>query len=215
MLSTLFKRHSQVISGLVCSIMDTEPKVSDRPRYINRVKSVAFDGLQIKRAGIIPFTLVNGELIFYMGVDTMTGELTDFGGSIYKDIKETAIECAIREFKEESLGVFPEEALKSLSKALCVYDVYRVVVFIMVPPGDYATLFQQRRPDKRPEVSGVADVPFKDFVLLAKNIHPEMKLYRILTNLFKTFSSVGNWLPLLYGHANNILTAGHNSHQSL
>jgi len=189
-------------------------KVSDRPRYINRVKNIMFEELQIKRAGIIPFTLIDGQPLFYMGIDTVCGELTDFGGSLWKEIKETPLACAIREFDEESLGVFPKIDLEN---ALCIYDVYRLVIFMLVPINDYNELFQQKFIElkDKPEVCGVSEIDLENFSMLAKDNHPQFKLYRILTNLFKTFASVGAWLSILYSNTYDTLLAGKDTNQSL
>jgi hypothetical protein len=68
-------------------------------------------------AFIIPVAYYKGEKYFYFGVEK-NGEVSAFGG---KRDKETIQECAVREFKEESLGVFAkakiiEEKLKHQAK---------------------------------------------------------------------------------------------------
>jgi 8-oxo-dGTP pyrophosphatase MutT (NUDIX family) len=58
------------------------------------------------RAGVIPFTVSDGKMYFLFAKDRMTGELSDFGGGCKKN--ETALDTAIREFKEESNAMFSD-----------------------------------------------------------------------------------------------------------
>ena len=58
-------------------------------------------GVTPMRAGIIPFTRDStGNLWWLMGV-THAGQLTDFGGGCHVKDKETPVEGALREFREE------------------------------------------------------------------------------------------------------------------
>lgn len=56
------------------------------------------------RAGVIPYTVHNDRLYFLFGRDYKTGEICDFGGGRKKN--ETSKDTAIREFKEETNGIF-------------------------------------------------------------------------------------------------------------
>lgn len=55
------------------------------------------------RAGIIPYVKRNGDIYFMMGVDTKTGEYSDFGGGV--KMYENALSAAMRECREESRGL--------------------------------------------------------------------------------------------------------------
>lgn len=72
------------------------------------VRHVDWTKYNIKRAGVIPYTVINGHVHFCLGVDFKTKELTDFGGGI-RDSDESPLHGALREFREESNGVFGEE----------------------------------------------------------------------------------------------------------
>ena len=56
--------------------------------------------LKTVRAGVIPYSIINNSLYFLLGVDTKTGELTDFGGGV--KYNESSIDGAMREFEEET-----------------------------------------------------------------------------------------------------------------
>jgi hypothetical protein len=57
------------------------------------------------RGGVIPFTEINGNRFYAFGLDSAAGTICDFGGS--REIADLDIlDTALREFEEESLGVF-------------------------------------------------------------------------------------------------------------
>jgi 8-oxo-dGTP pyrophosphatase MutT (NUDIX family) len=58
------------------------------------------------RAGVIPYVCFDEKLYFILAQDRRTLDLCDFGGGCKKD--ENALQTAIREFKEESNGIFKE-----------------------------------------------------------------------------------------------------------
>jgi hypothetical protein len=61
----------------------------------------------LERAGIIPFAKTKaGKIQFLTGKHTPSGQLCDGGGGIKRG--ETPLEAAIREFDEESLGMFKD-----------------------------------------------------------------------------------------------------------
>jgi len=189
---------------------------SDRPRYINKVKNVDFSSLKIKRCGIVPFSFNNNDIIFYLGVDTKSNEITDFGGTINTIINETPIQCAIREFKEESLDVFDNKYLHFINDAMCIYDIYRIVIFINVPFDDYNKMFSEKVKEiQEPlEVKNIISFTSYEFKLLSKG-KLTYKLYNILINFFKSFSVISNWLPFLYNNPNHIVSVTQNSTNSL
>lgn len=61
------------------------------------------DDTGLLRSGIIPYVWKDGEIYFLMGVDTQTGEFSDFGGGAKAN--ENAIVAAQRELDEESRGI--------------------------------------------------------------------------------------------------------------
>lgn len=56
------------------------------------------------RGGVIPYTIYNGKVYYLLAKHLETGELGDFGGGIKKN--EFSLNGAIREFAEESNGIF-------------------------------------------------------------------------------------------------------------
>lgn len=68
------------------------------------------------RAGIIPYVKRNGDIYFMMGVDTKTGEYSDFGGGV--KMHENALNAAMRECKEESRGIIDFKDLGLIRRAI-------------------------------------------------------------------------------------------------
>lgn len=55
------------------------------------------------RGGMLPYTIIKGEVHILFGVDRASGELSDFGGG--RKLNETLITTALREGKEETLDL--------------------------------------------------------------------------------------------------------------
>ncbi|HSA76317.1 MAG TPA: NUDIX hydrolase [Nitrosarchaeum sp.] len=54
----------------------------------------------ILRASVVPYTVMNGQLLFVFGKDTKSGDITDFGGGVKKH--ETISDACLRELEEEA-----------------------------------------------------------------------------------------------------------------
>lgn len=76
--------------------------------HIYWVRHINWSNFNIRRAGVIPYTVINGHIHICLGVDSKSNELTDFGGGI-RDSDINPLYGAIREFREESNDVFGEE----------------------------------------------------------------------------------------------------------
>lgn len=57
-----------------------------------------------RRAGIIPFTRLHGEIYYFLTIDANFQELTDPGGHVKE--RESFLQAAVRELDEETLGIF-------------------------------------------------------------------------------------------------------------
>lgn len=78
--------------------------------------------IQTKRCGIIPYTIANGSLYFCLTRDKATSELGDFGGGVRKS--EFALMAALREFYEESHGIFSHiyRSANDVSNKIAIVD---------------------------------------------------------------------------------------------
>ena len=77
-------------------------------------------------AGVLPYTIQSGMTYFLLGKDARDGLLSDYGGKCEPEDKGIPLNTAIREFNEESLGMFgPIEgitAMMSRTKYLTMYS---------------------------------------------------------------------------------------------
>lgn len=90
-------------------------------------------------AGILPYAFVNDKVYYLLGKDTSTNTWSDFGGKCEPVDSNNPVNCAVREFNEETLGVIVDpKTLKSLlhqsprkvvsRKQYLVYYMYLVEV---------------------------------------------------------------------------------------
>lgn len=103
----------------------------------------------IRRAGIILYTKYKKEILIGLGVDSVTHDLTDFGGGVLPSIDNNPIETAFREFHEETLGIFEDKLdkdySKDFSKCYAIHDRTNVLIFIEIDyePEDVCIAFNE------------------------------------------------------------------------
>lgn len=95
------------------------------------VKNLDLKNTKPERAGIIIYTTVKKVLYFGLGLDSRTHDLTDFGGRIIYKI-ENVIEGAIREFKEETLGIFEDITYENIKDCPVIYDDKNLIIFVHI-----------------------------------------------------------------------------------
>lgn len=96
---------------------------------ISYVKNVDWSKQNQRRCGVIVYFTWNDKIIFNMGYDTVYQEITDFGG--HKEPEDTDPICtALREFKEETLGVYGDISINSVSECLVVHDADMLILFL-------------------------------------------------------------------------------------
>ena len=87
--------------------------------------------LKTNRAGLIPYTIENGSIYFLLTRDKVSRELGDFGGGVRKT--EVALTAALREFYEESHGIFSHiyKSANDISNKIAMVDgVKMAMVFV-------------------------------------------------------------------------------------
>lgn len=89
----------------------------------------------VTRAGIIPYTIIGRKILICLGRDREYKELTDFGGGYSIKRDGNLANCALRELKEESLGLFN----------LQIEDIFNDSCIIM---GDTLIIFHRIKIDE-------------------------------------------------------------------
>jgi hypothetical protein len=89
-------------------------------------------GLTIVRSGVIPYAIVNGDILFLLAKDRITGELGDFGGGAKH--REKALYTTMREFEEESRGIFKQEydSIEKYKNMISIVSRNMAITFVPV-----------------------------------------------------------------------------------
>lgn len=85
------------------------------------------------RAGVILTSTVGGVTWFGLGVHSESHDLTDFSGGVsYNRRRETAVQGALREFYEETLGIFGTIFVEDVGEYPVIYDTNMMIIFLHV-----------------------------------------------------------------------------------
>lgn len=155
---------------------------------------------RIERGGVIVYTYVNGQILFGLGVDTKSGDITDFGGGVSK-FDGTIINGALREFKEESLGIFGSIQPSELRKFITIYNkkIFSIFIKFNVQPIKINQIFQERvKMIPNPEVKDIMWFSEDNFIKLIKGdaVGGKKIFFRIQPMLYQAFLK-RNYLKLL------------------
>ena len=83
-----------------------------------------------QRGGIILYTIIDNQLFFGFGVDSVYNELTDFGGGISYKRDYNCIEGALREFCEETEGLYCNIKKEDVMDAPAIIDKHNLIIFL-------------------------------------------------------------------------------------
>ncbi len=84
--------------------------------------------INVRRSSVIPYIIINDSIYFLFGIDTDSGDITDFGGGCKSN--EFALYGGLREFEEESNGIFGP-----------VYDEIKKSNYVALKDRNMATIF--------------------------------------------------------------------------
>ena len=120
--------------------------------------------LKPKRAGVIIYSQIQDQLLFAMGIDSSSGNITDFGGTVEYNKDKRAINGGLRELKEESQGVFGNLNPNQIQDCLTAYSEEMMISFIhlTLDPIKITSEFNQK-------VSKCTDPEIEEIVWLNKN----------------------------------------------
>lgn len=138
--------------------------------YIDYIKNIDWSQQQQRRSGVIVYTTYGRRVLFLLGIDTQSGNITDFGGGI-KLKYETPLSGGLRELREESCGIFGDIEESDVSDHLAIYTNDLVIIFIHIKfdINFIMTEFNKRRdviPD--PEVDSLILMTIDQFESVVK-----------------------------------------------
>ncbi len=142
------------------------------------------------RAGAIIYTIADDKTYFCLGIDTQSGNLTDFGGGVKKG--ETIIEGGLRELEEESQGVFGHFDPSDIEDTVTFNSYNMAVIFIPleVNKDEIIKVFNDKiRENDNPEVCDIVWLDTEEFL---ESVHGRgRKLYiRVRKLLSKVTSTI-------------------------
>lgn len=136
---------------------------------VNRVKNLDLNNFKPARAGVIIYTMYKGKVYFIGGIDTKTGEFTDFGGGVSYKTDQNALTGGLRELTEESLGIFGAIGLDEIQECVVVYDDANMIIFIPLNidiNSKYLEFLNRLKYFKHPEVKDLNFLDKKQFLAL-------------------------------------------------
>ena len=152
----------------------------------------------IRRGGFILFRSNPDDIYFCFGVDSRTKELTDFGGTILPN--ENPISGCIREFEEETCGVFVSKLFPNdIMNDYIFYNKSMAIIFhyypydITKPMKDFDDRISSN-PNLFYEVDKIVWVPFRSLKLLMfkKSFRSYRLYFKVEMFLFHAFYDIWN-----------------------
>ncbi len=81
------------------------------------------------RSGVILYQIIDNEMIFTLGIDFIYNNITDFGGGVkYSD--KSPIVGGLREFNEETLGIFGQISQDQIKNCAVIYSTEMMIIFV-------------------------------------------------------------------------------------
>lgn len=99
------------------------------------------------RGGVIPYTVRNEKIYFLLARHSESGDLGDFGGGIKKH--EFALNGSLREYTEETNGMFPISSNDLLDKLALVDGPNMAIVFVPINESWYQKAPEEFQKSKR------------------------------------------------------------------
>ncbi|SRR6266496_789528 len=138
---------------------------------VNYIKDIDLSKLKPSRAGAIVYVLYKNMMYFISGIDTDSGDITDFSGGIkYK--RETFLDGGLRELEEESLGIFGKITPDEIKNFLAVYDDNNIIIFIRLDIdiiAKYKEFKNRLKYIKSPEVKDLKILTKRQFMKLCND----------------------------------------------
>ena len=159
-------------------------------------KNLKLDRSNPVRSGAIVYTRVKGKTYFCFGVDTESGNLTDFGGGVTK--YETVVQGGLRELEEESQGVFGPIKEKDICDTMSFYTYNMAIMFIPLDVNLNKTVKDFKNKLKNTGSAEVCNIVWLNIDDLLNSIEGNgKKLYvrvrRLLSHVIPTLKDLWIW----------------------
>lgn len=156
---------------------------------ITRVKNINLDYVTPSRGGVILYCIKAGVVYFGFGVDRKYTELTDFAGGISYKRDKNVITGALRELKEETLGLYNMDEA-DVQESMVIYDKHNLILFLQIfdDPITVASDFKERyNTCIKSEITAIMWITAKELDLIIKYsntpIHQKVLMYERIRKL--------------------------------
>lgn len=145
--------------------------------HVSTVRKYLERGFHSERGGVILITDHNQRTNYGLGTDRLTNELTDFGGKIHSF--ENSIVGALREFTEETLGIFETPTLDEIQNCIVIHNEYMLIIFIRVEmdPVDICNAFGDAFSATKKEESEISSIMFFTENQFIEMLHHSRNVY--------------------------------------
>lgn len=163
--------------------------------------------IQPKKSSVVPFVVVPesglNKLYFLFGVDSSTGDVTDFSGGVRKN--ESGLTGGLRKLREESSGVIETEYTKLNNSigwvAYVDQNLGRSTFFLGLPSKNFEDLplkFSLTKKSQR--VSQIIFLEWVDVLKVIYGRHPKYKMWTGIRNFYKNVftSELSKMLRVVY-----------------
>lgn len=154
-----------------CEILSRDkPKISHATKYPvtkTYVKNLDLTAVRPQRGGVIIYTVKDDAVYIGLGLDSNSHDLTDFGGGMIYKTDNDVVHGALREFHEETLGIFQDVNPKNITECPVVYDKNNLIIFIhlSIDPDIASRTFNEKFSEQtsRVEVCGITWLTWENF----------------------------------------------------
>lgn len=99
--------------------------------HVKPVRDLEVSTIKSWRVGVTPFIIAGGEVYFAYAIDRQYRQICNFAGGL-KESDPDVIFGALREFAEESQGVFGPLSIEQVSHSIAIYDDDEFNIFLRV-----------------------------------------------------------------------------------
>ena len=153
------------------NIRHCESSTEHSPISITTAGQAITKQLTPTRGGIIIYTTYHQQIYLGLAVDSQTHDLTDFGGQLYYDSDPDCIAGSLREFQEETMGIFAPLTAEHVAPYTSIHDEANIITFLhlAVHPDQVSAAFLNahsehiRKLKKKPEVCGITWLSMDEF----------------------------------------------------
>ncbi len=169
----------------------------------NTVQNVDWHTTTPIRAGVIVYYRSENKINFALGIDINSSNITDFGGGVKYSEENNAVTAALREFKEETCGVFGQVEVSQVGQCKVVVKGTNIMIIFMplrVDPDDIVRRFDQVQSEATdPELERIIWIDGAEFVhLIIHGRYQKYSLYEPVQDLLSDlYTKYNNFIDLL------------------